>query len=70
MAAQGILKGTGLSRLAEDERWKAAGVADLKLRLALGLAGNGADRQDSSTGASSTTYLTSAPERSNGTKRM
>eukprot|EP00971_Amphidinium_carterae_P227930 4520959-Amphidinium_carterae.5 len=30
MTAQGILRGTGLSRLAEDERWNAASVVDLK----------------------------------------
>eukprot|EP00971_Amphidinium_carterae_P125899 2494198-Amphidinium_carterae.1 len=30
MTAQGVVRGTGLSRLAESERWDAASVAEVK----------------------------------------
>eukprot|EP00971_Amphidinium_carterae_P295967 5878327-Amphidinium_carterae.1 len=59
MTTQCVLRGTGLSRLAEDERWIATSVPDLK-----GLAGHRAGGKDFASSTSSTSTSTSAPETS------
>eukprot|EP00971_Amphidinium_carterae_P106311 2105829-Amphidinium_carterae.1 len=67
MTAQGIVRGTGLSRLAEAERWAAAGVADLK---GLPWDWQGTElvtsRQDCPSSTASAAYSTSATFEANG----